>query len=417
MLSCYRKKYNFPLYATTGEVRALFVKSAAMSGYIGDLSSHQEKALKELKEMLTTEPTEDEGTLLRFLRARSFDPKAAHRQYTATREWRLNNDIDNILISERPLDKEVKKVISCAFHKHDKFGHPCYIEHTGRTDITALLKLPPEQYIGWHIWNIEKQIQRMDELSKKFGKPIETMVHIHDMAGATMFLRKALTPFKRLAKLDQDYYPERMGKIFIINTPWVFPVMWKIAKIFLDPKTRAKCVVLKSSELHKLCEYFNPEDLPEEFGGSCRCEDGCLPPVPKHMLEMKDNPQLTEQTIGAKKTFTYTVEYDGKKSDMSIAWFFTATSKDIQFGVKFKPQPHSGWKSGDNEIEDIWVEELEPIADYESSITGYHVMVSETNSDSDEEISTNGNSEISTNGNSEISTNGHNEISQITSIS
>ena len=28
---------------------------------------------------------------------------------------------------------------------------------------------------------------------------------------------------------------------------------------------------------------------------------------------------------GAKKTFTYTVEYDGKKSDMSIAWFFTAT--------------------------------------------------------------------------------------------
>ena len=64
----------------------------------------------------------------------------------------------------------------------------------------------------------------------------------------------------------------------------VFPVMWKIAKIFLDPKTRAKCVVLKSSELHKLCEYFNPEDLPEEFGGSCRCEDGCLPPIPKHMV-------------------------------------------------------------------------------------------------------------------------------------
>lgn len=60
---CYRKKYNFPLYGTTGEVRALFVKSAAMSGYVGDLSSHQEKALKELKEMLTTEPTEDEVSL------------------------------------------------------------------------------------------------------------------------------------------------------------------------------------------------------------------------------------------------------------------------------------------------------------------------------------------------------------------
>ena len=66
----------------------------------------------------------------------------------------------------------------------------------------------------------------------------------------------------------------------------VFPVLWKIAKIFVDPKTRAKCVVLKNSELHKLCDYFDPEDLPEEFGGTCRCVSGCLPPVPKHMVSL-----------------------------------------------------------------------------------------------------------------------------------
>jgi len=35
-----------------------------------------------------------------------------------------------------------------------------------------------------------------------------------------MLLRKALSILKRLARLDQDYYPERMGKIFIVNTPW-----------------------------------------------------------------------------------------------------------------------------------------------------------------------------------------------------
>lgn len=393
-----------------------------MTGYVGDLSSFQEKSLLELKEMLTTETTADEAILLRFLRARNFDPKAAHKQYTATREWRINNDIDNILKNERPLDNELKKIISCAFHKHDKFGRPCYIEHTGRQDTVALLKLPTEQYIGWHIWNNEKQIQRMEELSKEFGRPVETMVHIHDMAGATMLLRKALNAFKRLARLDQEYYPERMGKIFIVNTPWVFPVLWKIAKIFLDPKTRAKCVVLKSSELEKLLEYFNPEDLPEEFGGTCRCQGGCLPPIPKHMLEVRDLPRLTEQTIGAKKNFTYSVEYDGKKTDLSIAWYFKATSKDIQFGVKFKPMPHSGWEDKENDIEDIWVEELEPVLDCESSITGfysppcpgictlvwdnsncrwlsrtirYHVMVSEADSESEEEISRNGKKENS----------------------
>lgn len=67
----------------------------------------------------------------------------------------------------------------------------------------------------------------------------------------------------------------------------VFPVLWKIAKIFLDPKTRAKCVVLKSSELHKLCDYFDPDNLPDEFGGTCRCENGCLSPIPKHMVSLE----------------------------------------------------------------------------------------------------------------------------------
>ncbi|RMX53088.1 hypothetical protein pdam_00018889 [Pocillopora damicornis] len=318
-----------------------------MSGYLGDLSASQQKSLEEFKGMLTTETISDEATLLRFLRARSFDTKAAYNQYIRTREWRVNNDIDHVLERERPLDEEMKKIVSCSFHKYDKLGRPCYIEHTGRTDTTALMK------------------------------------------------------------------------IFLVNTSWVFPVLWRIAKIFVDPKTRTKCVVLKSSELSKLCDYFDPEDLPEEFGGSCRCDNGCLPPIPKHMLEVKDNPLLIEQTIGPKKSFTYEVNCDNKKADTSIAWYFKATSKDIQFGIKFKAKPHSGWKDNENEIEEIWVEELEPITECDVSVTGfytppcpgictlvwdnsnckwlsrtikYHVMVSEV--DSDEEISTNGNKEI-----------------------
>lgn len=35
-----------------------------MTGYVGDLSSFQEKSLLELKEMLTTETTADEVSLL-----------------------------------------------------------------------------------------------------------------------------------------------------------------------------------------------------------------------------------------------------------------------------------------------------------------------------------------------------------------
>lgn len=63
-----------------------------------------------------------------------------------------------------------------------------------------------------------------------------------------------------------------------------FPYLWKIAKTFLDPKTRDKCVVLSSTEMKKMLDYFEAGDLPEEYGGTCHCENGCLPEVPKHMV-------------------------------------------------------------------------------------------------------------------------------------
>ena len=37
-------------------------------------------------------------------------------------------------------------------------------------------------------------------------------------------------------------------------------------------------------EVNKLLDYFEAEDLPEEYGGTCHCENGCLPQVPKHMV-------------------------------------------------------------------------------------------------------------------------------------
>ena len=63
-----------------------------------------------------------------------------------------------------------------------------------------------------------------------------------------------------------------------------FPYLWRIAKTFLDPKTREKCVVLAYTEMDKLLDYFEAKDLPQEYGGTCQCPNGCLPEVPKHMV-------------------------------------------------------------------------------------------------------------------------------------
>ncbi|CAM9465592.1 unnamed protein product, partial [Heterosigma akashiwo] len=46
--------------------------------------------------------------------------------------------------------------------------------------------------------------------------------------------RDFLWMVKRIAAIDSAHHPERMGKTFIINTPKVFPMVWRGVTPFLD---------------------------------------------------------------------------------------------------------------------------------------------------------------------------------------
>ncbi|EDV26342.1 uncharacterized protein TRIADDRAFT_54229 [Trichoplax adhaerens] len=255
-----------------------------MSGHLGDLSSDQLQALNELKAHVGTEHPTDEATLLRFLRARSFKVEAAKKQYINQCKWRKENDVDNILNQPPPLDKEMMAIISLGYHKHDRDGRPVYVELTGKIDANKLMELPLSEIMKRHIWHNEKQFRRAEELSKQFGKNIETTTQIHDMTGLNFSHRKCLSIFKHVSKIDQDVYPERVGRVIFVNVPWLFPLLWKIASPLLDPNTREKFVVLGGNEIHKLLDYVEPENLPEIFGGVCKCPGGCMHIVPGHLL-------------------------------------------------------------------------------------------------------------------------------------
>lgn len=45
----------------------------------------------------------------------------------------------------------------------------------------------------------------------------------------------ALSLYRAIADLDQKYYPERLGKLFVVNTPFMFVQIWSLAKKWLDP--------------------------------------------------------------------------------------------------------------------------------------------------------------------------------------
>jgi hypothetical protein len=80
---------------------------------------------------------------------------------------------------------------------------------------------------------------------------------------------------QKASAVSQNYYPERLGKMYIINAPWGFSSVFSVVKKFLDPVTVAKIHVLGSTYQKELLDQVPQENLPMEFGGTCQCPGGC----------------------------------------------------------------------------------------------------------------------------------------------
>lgn len=60
-------------------------------------------------------------------------------------------------------------------------------------------------------------------------------------------------------KISLDYYPEIMGKLTIINAPFIFTGIYAVVKGWIDEKTRRKISILGSNYMKTILEYCNED--------------------------------------------------------------------------------------------------------------------------------------------------------------
>ena len=113
-----------------------------------------------------------------------------------------------------------------------------------------------------------------------------------------IFNKKVYGLIQMASKIGQDYYPEIMGNMLIINAPMLFTGVWAIVKGFLDQRTRDKIKILGSKYQKDLGEMVHPDNLPDFFGGNCKCLEygGCM----KSMLGPWNDYEMV-QPVGIKK--------------------------------------------------------------------------------------------------------------------
>lgn len=152
----------------------------------------------------------------------------------------------------------VKQHYPHGYHKTDKCGRPIYIEIIGDINIKELFNFTDdERMMKYYVKEYERTVRyRYAACSKAAGKLIEQSLTILDMKGeATKFMFGKTKDFVKLAaKISQDYYPEMLARMFIVNTPFTFKALWSFVKPFLDEKTSKKISLEGSKYITKLLE-------------------------------------------------------------------------------------------------------------------------------------------------------------------
>ena len=168
---------------------------------------------------------------------------------------------------------EIKSLVQFAHFGNDKEGRPIYWEKTGviSANFAELKKhFTVDELLFFHVQSQELFEVRYKHASEVFKKPIHQSVVVFDLKDLNMSLDfGAISYMKSMLGIDQNYYPERLAKLFILNVPWFFSAIFSIFKPFIDQKTLSKFVLLGSDYMTTLEEFIDRSEIPVEV--NCQC--------------------------------------------------------------------------------------------------------------------------------------------------
>ena len=163
-----------------------------------------------------------------------------------------------------------------------KFDYPC--GYTGTTDYDENLiycERPsnagychPSEFVRkytlpvigrWHACGMEMGKLRM----RATDYHCKRVCYIVDLLNVKAMTRPMIGFAQTLATVEQDNYPENLGRVFIVNCPSFFRFAWKLVKIFIDDRTNKKinfCAQNKAVEVMKL--VMPESEIPNFCGGT-----------------------------------------------------------------------------------------------------------------------------------------------------
>eukprot|EP01095_Lingulamoeba_sp_RSL-Kostka_P014897 TRINITY_DN665_c2_g1_i1.p1 TRINITY_DN665_c2_g1~~TRINITY_DN665_c2_g1_i1.p1 ORF type:complete len:627 (+),score=200.74 TRINITY_DN665_c2_g1_i1:115-1995(+) len=191
--------------------------------------------------------------LLRFLRARQFDPNKASDLLRNHFKFLKETNPQNIDFKKIEFHANKKKA---EFHMYDKGNHPIIIvdagSHKANDDGHGT-----ERIILFLLYMVETSIKHMDPEIEKFTV-------IFDCINLN-FSQIDYSTVKEAIGVLQEQYPERLGTLFVINYHWLINTVYKGIKKLLNERTVKK---IQFVDKKVLPDFVHPDCLPVRYGGN-----------------------------------------------------------------------------------------------------------------------------------------------------
>lgn len=203
----------------------------------------------------------DDLMIRRFLRARELDIEKGSSVLLKYLNWR-REFVPNgsISPSEIPNDLAQNKLFMQGV---DKMGRPIVMAYGGRHRPS---QGSLEELKRFMVFSLDKICSRMPTGQEKF-------LCIGDFEGWG-YTSSDIRGYLAALSILQDFYPERLGKLFIVHVPYLFMSAWKAVYPFIDKKTKKKIIFVEDKNLTStLLADIDESQLAETYGGK-------LPAVP-----------------------------------------------------------------------------------------------------------------------------------------
>ncbi|XP_055612040.1 SEC14-like protein 2 [Uranotaenia lowii] len=325
-----------------------------MASNVPELQDDERFALMKFRRQVADilKPEHDDYYLLRWLRARAWNPEAAEKMLRETMKFRERWDADGI--AKWPSPQIIKDIAPHGIAGYDKEGSPIVIIPFAGFDIWGLLHtVSRADIIRYTLQTLEGYMQLALEQSKKMNNPnCRQFVVIFDMDNFNLkqyVWRPASEVVISLIKMYEANYPEILKCCYIINTPKVFAFAYNMIKKFLGEYTIEKIKIYKSDRnkwLSAILERCDASQIPKYYGGTMTDEDGnpkCESKigygglVPKSMYISKEdsfNNNLTFIDTEIRKGNKLKLTFDCEDAGRFLKWEFRTYDHDIKFGIK-----------------------------------------------------------------------------------